>query len=94
MAKGQHLSRHQRGIVKRYYEHLDTIALNTLGEIVSDLYLAESAKKADGLWKRAEKALAKVAADEPEVRRVLDARDVEALARLVSQQTTSSPKRR
>ncbi len=33
---------YQKGIIKRYYEHRDTIALNALAEIVSDLYLAES----------------------------------------------------
>lgn len=84
MAKGQHLSRHQKGIVNRYYEHLDTIQLQRLSELVSDLYLAESPKKADQLWKRAESALAKAMPNDPDVRAVLASRDVEKLARVVS----------
>lgn len=84
MAKGQDLSAHQRKIVNRYYEHLDTIARQTLGGIVSDLYLADSPKKVNALWKRAERALAKVAAGDPKVRRALDSRSVEALAEIVN----------
>jgi len=40
MARGQYLTPHQKGIVKRYYEHKDTLATQKLGEIVSDLFLA------------------------------------------------------
>lgn len=50
MAKGQHLSRHQQGIVKRYYEHKDTIALTRLQEIASELYLTDSEAKRKKLW--------------------------------------------
>ena len=39
--QGQEYSRYQRGVIQRYYEHADTIALQKLSEIVSDLYLAE-----------------------------------------------------
>lgn len=93
MAKGQHFSRHQQGIVRRYYEHLDTITLQKLGEIVSDLYLADSAKKTEQLWKRAETALAKVAANEQAVRTTLQSRDVTKLAQLVNEMTVESGKR-
>jgi len=93
MGKGQDLSRHQRSIVKRYYAHLDTIALATLGEIVSDLYLAESPKKADALWKRAERAVAKVAEDDAEVRRTLESRDISRLAALVTSLHSPGAKR-
>lgn len=84
MAKGQHLSRHQQGIVRRYYEHFDTIALQRLSEIVSDLYLADSPKKVEQLWKRAETALKKAAAEDASVRAVLASRNVEQLAKLVT----------
>lgn len=90
MAKGQHVSRHQKGIINRYYEHLDTIQLQKLGELVSDLYLAESPKKADQLWKRAELALTKAFPNDPDVRAVLASRDVESLARVVSRLSASS----
>lgn len=85
MAKGQDLSRYQRGIVRRYYDNLDTIAANKLGELVGELYLAlGDEKKSAKLWKSAEAALAKVATADKGVRAVLDKRDVEGLARLVT----------
>jgi len=85
MAKGQNLTRHQRGIVNRYYEHLDTISLNKLGEIVSDLYLADTKKKADTLWGRAEKALRKVDPNDKKTSKVVESRDVRALADFVNE---------
>jgi hypothetical protein len=90
MAKGEYLSRHQKGIVNRYYEHMDTIQLQRLSEMVSDLYLADSPKKVEQLWKRAESALTKALPRDPEVREVLASRDVEKLARVVSRLSASS----
>ncbi len=84
MAKGQHLSRHQQGIVRRYYEHMDTIALQKLGELVSDLYLADTPKKSEQLWKRVETALGRIASEEKDVRATLQSRDVTKLAELVN----------
>lgn len=84
MAKGQNLSAHQQKIVRRYYDNIDTIARQALGEIVSDLYLADSPKKLDALWKRAERALDKVADGDPKVRKALESRSVELLAAIVN----------
>ncbi|MEQ9617318.1 MAG: hypothetical protein RLN60_04710 [Phycisphaerales bacterium] len=85
MAKGQHLSNYQRKIVDRYYANLDTITLNTLGEIVSDLYLAESPKKIEALWKRAEKALAKADPEGKRAPQIVASRDIQALAAFVGE---------
>lgn len=88
MAK-QELSSYQRKIVDRYYSNLDTISLTKLQEAVSELYLAETDKKRDKLWKSVETALAKF----PEVRAraasVLAARDVKGLAELVTKLSKS-----
>lgn len=84
MAKGQHLSSYQRGIVKRYYEHIDTIALQKLGEVVSDLYLADP-KKAGKLWEHARTALQKTGADAKDYEKIVSARDLQGLARLVNE---------
>jgi hypothetical protein len=83
MAKGQHLSAYQQKIVNRYYEHLDTIAVTKLAESVSELYLCTDAKKAERLWAGVARALDKTAAKDAEVRRILTARDVKALAAMV-----------
>lgn len=85
MAKGQYLSKHQQGIVKRYYEHADTRQLQRLSELASDLALASDAKSADRLWKSVEGLLVKLKADPAQVRTILGERSVEALARLASQ---------
>jgi len=84
MSTGQPHSRHQQGIIKRYYEHLDTIALQRLGELVSDLYLAEGVR-AKRMWDSAAAALRKVAEDEPEVARILAQKDIPGLARLLTE---------
>ena len=85
MAKGQHLSNYQRGIVNRYYEHLDTITIQKLGDAVGELYLSiGDVKKSEKLWKSVEKSLQKTAAADGEVRKILAARNVEGLARLVN----------
>lgn len=84
MAKGQHLSRHQEKIVKRYYEHRDTIALSKLQEVVSELYLAESPAKTKKLWASAEKALKNAGASPDEVAKVLEEQDPAKLASLVT----------
>ena len=80
-------SSHQEGIIRRYYKNRDTIALQNLGEIVSELYLCETGGKAQKLWERAGKALAHVAeaglADR--VNDVMSKRDVPALCRLVNE---------
>ncbi len=83
MAK-RDLSAHQRKIVDRYYEHRDTIMVHKLGEIVGELAMAETEKDRARLWGRAEKALGNLATNESRVRKILDTRDVEGLARLVN----------
>ena len=40
MAKNER-SIYQKEVISRYYENLDTIMLGKLGELVTDLYLAE-----------------------------------------------------
>lgn len=85
MAKGQHLSGHQRKIVSRYYEHRDTIALQKLSEAVSDLYLCESEKKAAALWKSAATALKNAGADPARAAKIVEARNIEGLAKLLNE---------
>lgn len=86
-------SAHQRKIINRYYEHLDTIAINRLGELVSELYLAADAKKAERLWQRVETLLERVSANDAEVRKLLTDRSVERLAELLNRITLSAEKK-
>lgn len=87
MAKGQHLSRTQKGIVNRYYEHLDSQTALKLQELVSELYLCDDAKKREKHWVKAGDLLAKSGANKARAEKVLADRDVEALAKLVADST-------
>ena len=59
MARKQKSS-YQQSVINRYYENLDTIMLAKLGELVTELYLAETKAKQDKLWERARKAMIKL----------------------------------
>src|SRR6188474_107171 len=52
-----HHTPHQKGIIKRFYEHRDTIALQKLGEIISNLYVETNERKIATAWRAAEKHL-------------------------------------
>jgi hypothetical protein len=84
MAK-QNLSRHQEKIVKRYYENQETIQGTKLGEIVTELWLAEDEKTKTKLWGKAQVALMRLGVDATRVAKVVSDRDAEALATLVQQ---------
>jgi len=49
-------SKYQQKIIKNYYQNLDAITLQKLGEQVTELYLAEG-KARDRVWKRIVKSL-------------------------------------
>ena len=84
MAKGDPLTPHQRGIVRRYYDHQDDMVHQKLSETVSDLYLCTDDKKATRLWKSVHTALKKTDAGAARVERIVAERDLKALAALVS----------
>ncbi|MHA7812182.1 MAG: hypothetical protein ACX94C_02145 [Phycisphaerales bacterium] len=85
MGSGREYSSHQRKIINRYYDNIDTIVITRLGEIVTDMALAAGdEKKLARLWKRAEQALERVEDESKEVSQILEQRDVEGLARFVT----------
>ena len=76
---------YQKGVIKRYYEHRDTLALQTLSEIVSDLYVATSEKKIDAAWKRVKPHLLAAGVHEHQASHIVEDRDLGALARLLAE---------
>jgi hypothetical protein len=80
MAK-QEYSEHQKAIISRYYNHLDTITLAKLQEMVSELYLADTDKKRDRLWKRVAQAMARLKIPSPIADHIMAQKDIEILAR-------------
>jgi hypothetical protein len=73
-------SPHQQGIIKRYYKHKDTLALQKLQELVTEIYLAESDKKREQLWKRIEKAMVNLEVPAARIQHILKERKAELLA--------------
>jgi len=81
-------SSYQQRVIRNYYENQDAILLQRLGDLLTDLYLAEGKARAR-LWKRAATAMEKlkvskkqidhlVASDNPallatELKKLLDA---------------------
>lgn len=80
MAKQQNLTKYQQGIVSRYYEHKEGLNLSKLQELVTELYLAESAKAKDKLWERAEAAMKSAQVASPVIAKILAGRDVKLFA--------------
>jgi len=80
MAKREY-SGYQKGVISRYYDNLDTIMLQKLGELVTDLYLADSKTKKDRLWKRAHQAMERLKIKRPIIDHIMKSRDVQVLAK-------------
>ncbi|MED5331053.1 MAG: hypothetical protein VX916_07145 [Planctomycetota bacterium] len=76
-------SPYQKGVIRRYYEHRDDIAVQKLGEIVSNLYLETKPGTSSSAWGAAEKHLLACGVHPNEVKGVVDDRDLGALAKLV-----------
>lgn len=87
-------SAHQDRIIKRYYDHRDEIMLNRLGELVSELYLAEGESKVDRIWKRIATALDKLGTPHSVATHILETRDPEVLARNLKTWLNKGPSRK
>jgi hypothetical protein len=82
----ENYSKHQQGIIKRYYENLDQITLQKLSELVTELYLAEG-KKRDKLWQTAKSHMEKLKVPAARIDHILAKKDVTLLAGLVKDLT-------
>ena len=78
---GQNLSKYQKNVISSYYSNLDAIMLNKLSELVTELYLAESAAKRKRLWGRVEKAMLNLKIPPAIIEHIMSKRDVEILAK-------------
>lgn len=74
-------SSYQRDVISRYYDNLDTIMLNKLQELVSQLYLANSKPKQAQLWERAHKAMLKLKIKPAIIEHIMNKKDVVILAK-------------
>ncbi|MHC5141868.1 MAG: hypothetical protein ACYSOD_07620, partial [Planctomycetota bacterium] len=84
MAK-QEYSSYQKKVIQNYYQHKDTIVLTRLQELVTELYLAETAVKKKKLWQQVEKALDKIKLKPTAKAHILEKQDVQILAKSLEQ---------
>jgi hypothetical protein len=80
-------SRHQQGIIKRYYQNFDKIQVQRLSELVTELYLAEG-KKREKLWLSAATAMEKLKLPRQRIDHIVGKKDPVLLAALVKDLTT------
>ena len=80
----ENYSKHQQGIIKRYYENIDQVAWQRLSELVADLYLAEG-KKREKLWASAASFMEKLKVPQARIDLIVQKKDVEGLAKLVKE---------
>ena len=74
-------TRYQQGVINRYYDNLDTIMLQKLQELVTELYLAQNGPNEDKLWDRAQKAMEKLKIKPALIEHIMRKRQVEILAK-------------
>src|SRR5262245_58779778 len=77
-------SSYQQKIIKNYYDNRETISLQRLSELVTDLYLAEGKKRAQ-CWKQIEAALVKLKAPASRIEHLKKKDDPALLAKMVEE---------
>jgi hypothetical protein len=77
-------TKHQQGIIKRYYDNFDKIQIQKLSEMVSELYLAEG-KKREKLWKSAAGVMEKLSVATERINHIVSKNDPTLLAKLVKE---------
>ncbi len=80
MAKNERF-KYQEEVISRYYDNLDTIMLQKLSELVTELYLADTPAKKNRLWQRAHKAMVKLNVPPAIINHIMEKADVQILAK-------------
>jgi hypothetical protein len=75
---------YQRQVIRRYYERQPEILRQRLGELVTELFLAEG-KKRQRLWERAENDLEKLGVPRKRIDHLLKKADPALLAELLQE---------
>ncbi|HMO86743.1 MAG TPA: hypothetical protein PKC18_17670 [Lacipirellulaceae bacterium] len=74
----------QQKAIKNFYDNREAISIQRLGELVTDLYLAEGKGRA-AKWKQVSAALARLGVPESEIAHLAKKDDVALLAKKVSE---------
>jgi hypothetical protein len=74
-------SKYQQDLISRYYDNIQSIALQRLGELLTELYLAEGPAKKDRLWQRVKKAMQQLKVPPKIIAHIMAKKDIEILAK-------------
>ena len=80
----QNYSASQQKIIKRYYENIDTIALQRLSDLVGELYLTEGKKK-EKAWQSVLGAMEKLEVPKSRIEHLMKQKNPLLLAELVKE---------
>jgi hypothetical protein len=86
-------SDYQDRVITDYYDNLDSIMLAKLGELVTELYLADTEAKKNRLWQRAHKAMTNLKIRPAIIDHIMQKRDVEILAKNLKDWLATTKKR-
>jgi hypothetical protein len=75
---------YQDRVIRRYYQNQDQILVQRLGDLVTDLYLAEGKKRVQ-LWKRTAEILEKLKVPSTRVQHVCQSDNVTLVADLLKE---------
>ena len=84
MEKDRQYTQYQKKVIKGYYDNNDTIKLQKLSELVTNLYLEPNMKKIDSGWKRIEKMLRGIKVSEYQIERIMEEKSLEMLSKKIS----------
>jgi len=77
-------SAYQERAIKNYYKNRDAIMLQRLGELVTDLYLAEGKSRAR-IWQRISGVLEKLEIKPPRIEHIVQSDNPELVANLLQE---------
>jgi len=75
-------SKYQQKVIRDYYNNRDAISLQRLGELVTDLYLAEGKGRA-AKWKQAASAMEKLGVSADQIEHILQQDNPALVAKVV-----------
>ena len=75
---------YQQKIIKRYYSNQDTVQRQKLAELVSELYLADGAKR-QRVWKSAAAAMQKLGVPPSRIEHIVQKNDPALVAQVVKE---------
>lgn len=77
-------TKHQQKIIRNYYENADTIALQRLQELCTEIYLTEG-KKREKHWESVQKQMETLKVPKSRIEHLMKQRDPALVAELVKQ---------